>query len=299
MPARISNIHSHPLQSVFSVDSSYRRRLCGCGGAYDAFACCASLNLSLFFFFALSHTLNSSLRLPFRHRADTRRELTELQPFNLTHVLADVPNGKTSTRCSKIREHHSEVGGMDDFDSRTAGQHFGSPHRTMSDATRLTEKRDEEAGREEGKARRRSGMATGRWHTAQGAASVESGTHSLSAEHDHRPPCHVSRLPYSTGADPREVDKSIQMSSYNSDELVGVDIRPSFIRSYRRRVKINSVNLRSFVHVPSQKWRFGEKGPDRVSKQGSQSVHRSTQGSEYMRVTAPLDTRRCQEQRVT
>ena len=29
--------------------------LCGCGGAYDAFACCASLNLSLFFFFALSH----------------------------------------------------------------------------------------------------------------------------------------------------------------------------------------------------------------------------------------------------
>ena len=66
--------------------------LCGCGGAYDAFACCASLNLS--FFFLLSHTLNSSLRLPFISRADTRRELTELQPFNLTHVLADVPNGK-------------------------------------------------------------------------------------------------------------------------------------------------------------------------------------------------------------
>ena len=163
------------------------------------------------------------------------------------------PTGKTSTRCSKIREHHSEVTDMDDLDSRTAGQHLGSPRRTMSDATRLTEKRDEEAGREEGKARRRSGMATGRWHTAQGAASVESGTHSLSAEHDHRPPCHVSRLPHSTGADPREVDKSIQMSSYNSDELVGVDIRPSFIRSYRRRVKINSVSLRSFVHVSSQK----------------------------------------------
>ena len=45
-------------------------------------------------FFLLSHTLNSSLRLPFRHRADTRRELTELQPFNLTHVLADEFNGK-------------------------------------------------------------------------------------------------------------------------------------------------------------------------------------------------------------
>ena len=45
-------------------------------------------------FFLLSHTLNSSLRLPLISRADTRRELTELQPFNLTHVLADVPNGK-------------------------------------------------------------------------------------------------------------------------------------------------------------------------------------------------------------
>ena len=83
------------------------------------------------------------------------------------------------------------------------------------------------AGRKEGEVRRRSGMATGRWHTAQGAASVESGTHSLSAEHDHRPPCHVSSLPHSTCAGPLEVDKSIQMSSYNSDELVGVDIRPS------------------------------------------------------------------------
>ena len=29
--------------------------LCGCGGAYDAFACCASLNLSLFFALSLSH----------------------------------------------------------------------------------------------------------------------------------------------------------------------------------------------------------------------------------------------------
>ena len=163
------------------------------------------------------------------------------------------PTGKTSTRCSKIRERCSEVTDMDDFDSRTAGQHLGSPRRIMSDATRLTEKRDEEAGREEGEARRRSGMATGRWHTAQGAASVESGAHSRSAEHDNRPPCHVSSLPHSTCAGLLEVDKSIQMSSYNSDELVGVDIRPSFIRSYRRKVKINSVSLRSFVHVSSQK----------------------------------------------
>ena len=206
------------------------------------------------------------------------------------------PSAKTSLRCSKIRVRCSEVAGMDDFDSRTAGQHLGSPRRTMSDATRLAEKRDEEAGREEGEARRRSGMATGRWHTAQGAASVESGAHSRSAEHDNRPRCHASRFPHSTGADPREVDKSIQMSSYNSDELLRVDMSPSFIRSYRRKVKINSVNLRSFVHVSSKKWRFGEKGSDRVSKQGIQSVHRSTR-SEYMRVTAPLDALGCQEKR--
>ena len=107
----------------------------------------------------------------------------------------------------------------------------GSPRRTMRDATRLTEKRDGEAGREEGEARRRSGMATGRWHAAQGAASVESGAHSRSAKHDHRPPCHVSSLPHSTCAGPLEVDKSIWMSSYNSDELVDVGVSLSFIGS--------------------------------------------------------------------
>ena len=130
-------------------------------------------------------------------------------------------------------------------------------------------------------------MATGRWHTAQGAASVESGAHSRSAEHDNRPRCHASRFPHSTGADPREVDKSIQMSSYNSDELLGADVHPSLIRSYRRKVKINSVNLRSFVYVSSQSG-VSVEGSDRVSKQGIQSVHRSIQRSEYMRKTTLL-----------
>ena len=132
---------------------------------------------------------------------------------------------------------------MDELDSMTAGQHVGSPRRTMSDATRLAEKRDEEAGREEGEARRRSGMATGRWHTAQGAASVESGTHSCSAEHDHRPRCHVSSLPRSM------VDKSIWMSSYNSDELVDVGVSLSFIRIIMAASKHRFNHLFLFVHV--------------------------------------------------
>ena len=72
--------------------------LCGCGGAHDAFACCASLDLSFFFALSLSLTLISSLRLPSRSRADNCRELTELQPFNLAHVLADVPIGKDFTQ---------------------------------------------------------------------------------------------------------------------------------------------------------------------------------------------------------
>ena len=99
----------------------------------------------------------------------------------------------------------------------------------MSDATRLTEKREEEAGREGGEAWRRTGMETRRWHPAQGVPSVESGPRSGSLEHDNRPRCYVSSLRRPTCADPREVDKGIWISSYNSDELVGVDVRPSFI----------------------------------------------------------------------
>ena len=167
----------------------------------------------------------------------------------------------------------------------------------MSDATRLAEKRDEEAGREEGKARRRSGMATGRWHTAQGAASVESGTHSRSAEHDNRPRCHASRLPHSTCAGLLEVDKSIEMSSYNLDELVG-GRHTSFVHSIIQAKSKNQFCLFAFVRscfFPKAAFRW--RGPERVSKQGIQSVHRSTQGSEYMRVTAPLDALGCQEKR--
>ena len=124
---------------------------------------------------------------------------------------------------------HSEVSDMDDLDLSTVGQHHGCPRMTMSDATRFTETRDEEAGQGEGEARRRRGMETGRWNAAQGVASVESGGHSRRSEHDDRPRCHVPSSPRSTCADPREIDKSIWMSSHNSDELVSVDVRPPFL----------------------------------------------------------------------
>ena len=118
---------------------------------------------------------------------------------------------------------------MDGLGLSTVGQHFGSPRMTMSDATRFTETRDEEAGQGEGEARSRRGLETGRWNTAQGAATVESGAHSRRAEHDNRPQCHVSSSPRSTCADPREIDKSSWMSSHNSDELVSVDVGPPFL----------------------------------------------------------------------
>ena len=139
---------------------------------------------------------------------------------------------------------HSEVSDMDDLDLSTVGQHLGSPRMTMSDATRFTETRDEEAGQGEGEARRRRGLETGRWNTTQGAARVESGAHSRREEHDNRPRCHVSSSPRSTCADPREIDKSIWMSSHNSDELVSVDVRPPFLGSCRRRIKINAIFCR-------------------------------------------------------
>ena len=100
--------------------------LCGCG-AYDAFACCASLD------FSLSLAQTPAVSGPSYSRSISRT------------CWQMCPTGKTSTRCSKIRERCSEVTDMDDFDSRTAGQHFSSPRRTMSDAMRLAEKRDEEA----------------------------------------------------------------------------------------------------------------------------------------------------------
>ena len=139
---------------------------------------------------------------------------------------------------------HSEVSDMDDLDLSTVGQHHGSPRMTMSDATRFTETRDEEAGQGEGEARRRRGLETGRWNTAQGVASVESGAHSRREEHDNRPRCHESSSPRSRCADPREIDKSIWTSSHNSDELVSVDVRPPFLGSCRRRIKINAILCR-------------------------------------------------------
>ena len=87
--------HSQPPTAVSFFHRQFvPSSLCGCGGAYDTLTCCASLNVTSFFLLALSHALASSLRLLIRSRGDSRRELTELQPFNLTHVLADVPNGK-------------------------------------------------------------------------------------------------------------------------------------------------------------------------------------------------------------
>ena len=87
--------HSQPLTalSIFCrpfVPSS----LCGCCGAHDTFACCPSLKVSSLFPLSLSHTLTFSLWPPIRNRADTRREWIDFKPFNISHVLTDVPNGE-------------------------------------------------------------------------------------------------------------------------------------------------------------------------------------------------------------
>ena len=113
-----------------------------------------------------SLTLTFSLWPPNRNRADTRRELIDFKPFNISHVLTDVPNGENF---NEVRMLHSEVSDMDDLDLSTVGQHLGSPRMTTSDATRFTETRDEEARQGEGEARRRRGLETGRWNTTQGA----------------------------------------------------------------------------------------------------------------------------------
>ena len=67
--------------------------LCGCGGAYDTFACCPSLKVPSFSL-SLSLTLTFSLWPPSRNRADTRRMWIDFKPFNISHVLTDVPNGE-------------------------------------------------------------------------------------------------------------------------------------------------------------------------------------------------------------
>ena len=165
--------HSQPLTAIIIFCRPFVPSLCGCGGAYDTFACCLSLKVSSFFFSSLSLShFDFSLWPPNRNRADTRREWIDFKPFNISHVLTDVPNGENF---NEVRMLHSEVSDMDDLDLSTVGQHIGSPRMTMSDATRFTETRDEEAGQGEGEARRRRGLETGRWNTTQGAARVESG----------------------------------------------------------------------------------------------------------------------------
>ena len=150
------------------------------------------------------------------------------------------PTAKTSTRCSRIRMFHSEVSDMDNLDLSTVGQHLGSRRVTVSDATRLTETRDEEAGQGEGNAEewRVDGGILHRKRRVLKAA-VTPAERSMT----NRPRCHVSSLPRSTCADPREIDKCIWTSSHNSDELVSADVRPSFIGSRRRRIKINALSL--------------------------------------------------------
>ena len=180
---------------------------------------------------------------------------------------------------------HSEVSDVDDLDLSAVGQHLGSPHMTMSDATRFTETRDEEAAQGEGEARRRRGLETGRWNTTQGSARVESGAHSRREEHDNRPRCHVSSSPRSTCADPREIDKSIWTLSHNSDELVSVDVRPPFLGSCRRRIKINAIFLSFFFEVSS----LNSVALTEFQRRHSECPQKSFLPVEYLRRSAPLD----------
>ena len=48
----------------------------------------------VFFPLSFSLTLIFSLWPPSRNRADTRREWIDFKPFNISHVLTDVPNGE-------------------------------------------------------------------------------------------------------------------------------------------------------------------------------------------------------------